>query len=204
VKRKFKKVIVLLLPFIISLFCWVFVRDRSRIVGNYSLFRHQLPISQAFHAYRHIHNRFPLNIYEIIDDRIYWEFLRQDEVPSIQRPFLLPQPRYGIKTWLEDTLIYSAVYSYGLDYDDDSLNTVKYSVLRDKWMNTWEYAIYIIVPFCNNGDIIVDMWNYHVGDPRLDTTFVREIRELYGDTLSPKEYELWLKRREEYKNKRFW
>ena len=75
VKRKFKKVIVLLLPFIISLFCWVFVRDRSRIVGNYSLFRHQLPISQAFHAYRHIHNRFPLNIYEIIDDRIYWEFL---------------------------------------------------------------------------------------------------------------------------------
>ena len=198
-KKKFKTAIAVLSLFIISLFSWAYVRDRSSIILNFRHPLYEISIHEMFQAYANTHHRFPMSINEIVGNRTCDELLMQkDKIPSIQKPFFLPQPSYGIKTWFEDTVIYSAFYSYGLDYDDDSLHKKYHFILNTDLMNTWEYAKYILIPFCDNGDIIVFMIHRHVNDPRLDTTFVHKIRKLHGDTLSSEQYERWLKKREEF------
>jgi len=120
--------------------------------------------------------------------------------PKVDKALVTP---FGIKTYLNDTILYCVSYSYGFDNDDDSLKVVyKYYELYDaRKLNN---ILYMISPIPLNGDIF-----YHweavqsVNDYRLDTTFVHQLRELQGDTLTPEEYEESMRKREEFRRKEF-
>ncbi len=120
--------------------------------------------------------------------------------PKVDKALVTP---FGIKTYLNDTILYCVSYSYGFDNDDDSLMVVyKYSELDDA--RTLKEILYMISPVPLNGDVFCH-WEavQSINDYRLDTVFVRKLRELQGDTLAPEEYEEWMRKREEFRRKGF-
>ena len=119
--------------------------------------------------------------------------------PKVDKALVTP---LGIKTYLNDTILYCVSYSYGFDNDDDSLKVVYtyYELYDARKLNN---ILYMISPIPLNGDIFLGWDVRSVNDYRLDTTFVRQLRELQGDTLTPEEYEESMRKREEFRRKEF-
>lgn len=200
VKRKFWRALKIILVAGILFFCLDFIGGRNEIVVTYNLERTR-DLDGVVRAFFTKYHRYPMSIDDILTSSewsadLYREFLHTQRYKLWHLP-LTKWPDYGIKTYLDDTLIYSISYSYGFDNDNDSLRKVyyNYELIGAKSLKN---VLYLIAPLSLDGDIFLN-WNVRsVNDYRFDTTFVRQLWELQGDTLSPKEYEKWLKKRKDF------
>ncbi len=193
--------------FLICIICfsyWIIIRDRKIIIQNkYNSF---LRTNQAYSSFMLKYHRYPMSMEEIRKDTVAGRWFDDDYVKTIYtrdpdeihwalRPLLLKVPDYGVYTWLEDTIIHTRLYIYGFDYDDDSLKKEYNFNFRWHSLNNWDYIKYMLLPLPWDGDIYIEGYVSSIYDPWFDTSFVRQILEIYGDTLSPDEYKEWLKKR---------
>lgn len=195
-RRRTRKGIIMLILFIVMAGYYVLIRERDKIMMNADL----LLYSSTEGYFRYMlkeHGRLPMNILEISSDSSEGIIPRGYDRPAVYKPFILKQPKLGIKTWIDDTMIHSVLYSYGLDYDDDKLTRSYYFLLNPSTYNTWDYIKYVISPVPMTGDVIVRWIEHHIAYPYFDTVFVRELMEKHGDTLTIDEYNMWLEKREE-------
>jgi hypothetical protein len=205
IRRKWSFDIFLICIIILSY--WILIRDRITIIRN--KYNPLLRTNQAYSNFMINYHRYPMSMEEIKKDTIASRWFDDDYVKNIYehdpdephwalRPFLLKVPDYGVTVWLEDTLIYSVLYIDGFDYDDDSLKKEYNFDYHWRSPNNWDYIRYILLPLPWDGDIYIEGYVRSIYDPWFDTTFVRQILEIYGDTLSPDEYQEWLRKRAEY------
>jgi hypothetical protein len=98
------------------------------------------------------YNRYPTSFKDIETNLspLYHEALRDIRMWGPYNIFAR-WPKYGIKTYVEDTLVYCILYSYGFDYDDDSLKIV----FCEGGRQTLRDEIYIISPIALDGDILI-------------------------------------------------
>jgi len=156
--------------------------------------------------------RFPISINDIYSDSLSHQELKEILLSQEMERFynfslgIIRKPDFGLKTWIADTEIHCVLYSYGFDNDDDSCKHVIDLDDDEPVLLGLPYrTLYVLSPVPLDGDILLNYCScvYSVNDYRLDTTFVRQLRELQGDTLSPEEYQEWMEKREEFKRKEF-
>ncbi len=193
-RKQFKKSAIILVFFLITIFYWIIIRERIILVRY--IYRSFSKVENTFTTYIWKYHRYPLNFEELQRDTLGIRLLSTYEsYPLVEKPLFLKEPKYGIKTELTDTLIFTVLYSYGLDYDDDSLKRKYYFGPLLKRTN---YIQYILSPIPIDGDLYIRGLGQSIWDPFFDTVFVRQLFELHGDTLSPEEYNVWMEKRKEY------
>jgi hypothetical protein len=200
VKRKFWRALKIILVAGVLFFCLDFIGGRNEIVLTYNLERTR-DLDGVVRAFFSKYHRYPMSVDEILTTsewsaELYREFYQTWRYRLWHIPFT-KWPDYGIKTYLDDTLIHCISYSFGFDNDNDSLRKVyyNYELMGAKSLKN---VLYLVSPLPLDGDIFLGWDVRSVNDYRFDTTFVRQLWELQGDTLSAEKYENWLKKREEF------
>jgi len=207
--KRYSKIPIYLLLLLSTSFYLDIIKERNIITGKMAFSSPMLNVIEPFFKQA---QRYPLRLEEVITSKKMY-----DEINNIYNTCLKPnylqiltlnllnKPNFAVKTWLADTIVHCRIYCYGFDYDDDNLkNEVDLYGNRRLFLSIPFLSLYILSPIALDGDIILPtVWSSSIYDYRLDTTFVRQLRELQGDTLSPEEYKEWLKKREEFKRKEF-
>jgi hypothetical protein len=202
--KSIRRASVPILLLFLALLYFDVIREKSIILAK---LKNPWPFSDPIFIYADQFRpwRLPMSLKEIRENSRSREALnevfrlRDNERIFYWVPGIVRKPDFGLKTWIADTLIYCTIYSYGFDNDDDSLkkiinlNTNEQSTCSTPYVN-----LYLLSPIPLDGDIeltgyrlILSIYDFH-----LDTTFVRQLFELLGDTLSPEGREVWLKKRE--------
>jgi hypothetical protein len=142
--------------------------------------------SSTVRAFTYKYDRYPLRISEMMMDANIRGKLEDDYPVSVSykimrgAPFrlLTKKPDFNIKTYIEDTLVHCVLYSYGFDYDDDSLKHIAFDYHESMLPNPSAGLWYILSPVPLDGDIIIEHLIDDIDSPRWPEGFIDSVLTL--------------------------
>lgn len=188
-KRKYYRRSIILILMVILLFFYCNIigekrellrRIRPGIIGS----------STSLEAFIDKNNRFPFTISELYDDSIIREKLNSEykqnlisEIITGSPINLVKKPQFGVRTFISGEQIHTILYSYGFDFDDDSLKHVAFDYYKYMSQHPNEGLWYILSPISTNGDIVIEHIMDNINNPRWSKWFIDSLLVLQNGKL---------------------
>jgi hypothetical protein len=146
--------------------------------------------TNAVWLFKREHHRYPYSVEELKADVVIDSMLRRASYGAAEYDHVISRmlfcsplrivkkPEFGIKTYIEGTLVHCVLYSYGFDYDDDSLKHIAFDYHESMLPNPSAGLWYILSPVPLDGDIIVGHLGDYIDSPRWPEGFIDSVLTL--------------------------
>lgn len=135
--------------------------------------------STCLKAFIDKNNRFPFTVSELHDDSIACRKLNSEYTQNLISELvtgspinIVKKPQFGLRTFISGEQIHTILYSYGFDFDDDSLKYVAFDYYEYMSQRPNEGLWYILSPISTNGDIVIEHIMDNVNNTRWPKWFI--------------------------------